>query len=190
MGSGPTPQQTQAQTNLGSLAGTGQSEMAKGITAMNNARARVSPFYQTRMNTGLPFFPAMTDFSSGTSAQAFAPARASLLRATSRYGTNMPSGYRDSMLTNLEAARGRAFDQSLTGNLMMNEQAKQGGAQGLMNTAMSTNPMAWANFGAGTNQSIMQADNMRKPNVWGTVGGLVGQGLQTAGQLGSAAMMA
>jgi hypothetical protein len=149
----------------------------------NNQGTQLSSFYGNRMNNGLPFYRSLTDYGGGNIAQAFAPVRGDIMRRTSQYGTNMPSGYRDALLTNLGAQQGRAFDSTLTDAMMANEQAKQFGASGISGQQQlaANRALAYKNLGANADQSIISAQ--QKPSTWGTIAGGVQQGLKAATML-------
>lgn len=170
---GPSDSTISTLKNIGSTAGT---QLGLGTRAINLAAAQTTPFYQQRMKNGLSFMPALTDYTAGQSAQSFAPARANIMRSTARMGTTAPSGYRDSLLNNLEAARARAYDSGITNNLMMNEQAKQAGAGGLMNTALARNPQGWAGIQGNAAMNTGQLES-QKGSWGGFLGGIAGKGL-------------
>jgi hypothetical protein len=146
---------------------------------MAGDQARTTGFYGNRMNNGLPFYRNMTDYSGGDIAQAFAPQRGQILRQTGTY-SNQPSGYRDALMTSLGAQQGRAFDSSLTQAQMANEMAKQQGAAGLQGEQQlaGNQALGYGSLGANANQSILNAP--QRPGVWGTLGGIARQGVQTA----------
>jgi len=175
-------QKNRAAGQLSGLGGTAQDRMNQQYAQMQGTQGQVTPFYTGRMNNGLPFYRNLTDYNSGAIAQAFAPARADIYRRTGQY-TNMPSGYRDALINNLNAQQGRAFDSSLTQAMMANEMAKQQGAAGLMGQEQFAGNQAlqYGGLGAGANQAILNAQ--QKPSVWGTLGGLGMQGLKTAGAM-------
>jgi hypothetical protein len=164
------------------LSATENQNMKLAQQQQQQARNLAFPYFQSRLAGGLPFFNSMTDFTSGQNAQAFAPARAQILRDTSRYGTNMPSGYRDSLLAGLDANRARGFDQGLMQNLMLQETAKNNAAQGIMGQQQLANPLGWAGAQGSANQSIMQAP-LSSPGIGGILGGIAGAGLGAAGSI-------
>lgn len=124
------------------------------------------------MTNGLPYFNQMTDAASGTTARAFAPARAQLYQQLgSQQG--LPSGYRDQALTDLNTQQAQAFDQQLQGALGANFGAQQAGASGLLGQAQIANPQSFYAGAAGANQSIMQAP-LQKPGLGGLLGGVAG----------------
>jgi hypothetical protein len=145
---------------------------------MLRQQQQLNPFYQGRMMNGLPFYRNLTDYNAGNIAQAFAPARADIFRRTSQY-TNMPSGYRDMLINNLNAQQGRAFDSSLTQAMMMNEMAKQQGAAGLQGQEQiaGNQGLQYAGLGAQANQSLLGAP--QKPTTAGTIGGMTMQVAKT-----------
>ena len=134
----------------------------------------VSPFYQDRATNGLPYYQNLIDQTSGTSAQAFAPARAALNR---RLGAQpgLPSGFREGATRDLDEAQAQNFDQGLVGAQAAQEEAKQRGIQGL---AEVNNPMPYYSGAMGGNQAVMNA-NLRKPGWGGVLGGVAG-GLASA----------
>ena len=177
MGGGPSSEQKQAaasQANLtNQLAGTANRQEQ----FMENQQNKVNPFYTSRMNNGLPYMNALTDSAGGTTARAFAPARASLMQ---RLGSQpgLPSGFREQAMQDLDSQQASAFDQNLVGALAANEQAKQAGASGLLGQAQIANPMGYYSGAMGGNSSIMQAP-LQRPGMAGVLGGLAG-GLASA----------
>lgn len=140
--SGETSQERAARESQLATANT-----LNGIASSNNAQQQeifktIKPFGTSRMNAGLPFFHALTDFAAGTNAQAAAPARARLLRSLGSQ-SSLPSGFREGALSDFENQRARQFDQGLTSNLFANEQAKQQGAQILSGQAGQLNPLGF-----------------------------------------------
>jgi hypothetical protein len=178
-------QKNQAAGQLSGLGGTAQTNMGQQYGQMQQNQQQVTPFYQNQMKTGLPFYRSMTDYSGGDVARAFAPARADILRRTSQM-TNMPSGYRDALLNNLNAQQGTAFDSQLRQAMMANQMAKEQGAAGLQGQEQIAGGqgLGYGQLGAGANQAILQAP--QKPSVWGTLGGLAMQGMKTAGAIAGA----
>jgi hypothetical protein len=175
MGGGPTQQQKEAATSQAALSGTENAAMKQAMDQQQQARSLAMPFYQSRLSGGLPFFNALTDYNSAQNAQAYAPARAAIYRQTSQYN-NLPSGYRDSLLNNLNAAQGRSFDSGLTQNLMLNETTKNNAAAGITGQQQLSNPLGWAGAQGTANNSIMNAP-LQGPNVLGILGGVAGAGL-------------
>jgi hypothetical protein len=178
----------QKNTAAGNLAGTGTTGVQnqnQQYNLMRGAQTGTTGFYGGEMNNGLPFYRNLTDYGSGTVAQAFAPQRAALLRQTGTY-SNLPSGYRDALMTNLGAQQGRAFDSTLTQAMMANQLAKQQGAAGMQGEQQiaGNTALGYGSLGAGANQALLNAP--AKPTPWGTLGGLAMQGMQTAGQIAQA----
>lgn len=177
MGGGPSSEQKAAaasQTNLtNQLAGVANRSQ-NFLEAQQN---KVNPFYTSRMQNGLPYFNALTDAAGGTTAQAFQPARAQLMRSLgSQQG--LPSGFREGAMNDFNENQAQAFDQNLIGALGANEQAKQAGASGLLGQAQLANPQGYFGAALGGNQSIMNAP-LQRPGMAGVLGGLAG-GLASA----------
>lgn len=177
MGGGPSKQQQAAANSQAQLTNQLGQTAAKQEQFFENQQNAVNPFYQSRMQNGLPYMNQLTDASSGLTARAFAPARQQLLQ---QLGTQqgLPSGFREQALTDLNSQQGQAFDQQLLGGLQANEQAKQQGAAGMLGQAQLANPMGYYSGAMGGNQSIMQAP-LQKPGLGGLLGGVAG-GLASA----------
>lgn len=175
-------QKNQAAAGQAGIAGTAGGNMGTQNAQFTADQGGATNFYNNQMTQGLPFYRNLTDYSSGTTAQAFAPQRAAILRQTNQYA-NMPSGYRDALLTSLGAQQGRAFDQSLTQNMMANYLAKQQGAAGLTGQQQlaGNQALGYGGLATGANQSILQAP--QAPSTLGTIGGLALGGLQAASGL-------
>ena len=179
MGGGPSSEQknaAQAQANLTNQLGQTAGKQEQFLEKQQNV---VNPFYTSRMQNGLPYYNALTDIQNGTTAQAFAPARANLLRQMGP-SNGLPSGFRQQALTDLDAQQARAFDQNLVGAMGANEQAKQAGASGLLGQAQIANPTGYFNSALQGNSSIMQAP-LQRPGIGGILGGIAGG---AAGALG------
>jgi hypothetical protein len=172
----------QLNTAVGSQAGLAKSSnqtMLDQQGKMAAAQGRTTDFYGNQMRTGLPFYNALTDYASGTNAQAFAPARAQILRQTSQYG-NLPSGYRDSLLASLGGQQARSFDSTLVQNMMANQMAKNQGAAGMMGQQQLAGQQAlgYGGLQGNANQSVLNAP--QKPGWAGVLGGVAQSGLQAA----------
>jgi hypothetical protein len=178
-------QKNTAAGNLANMATTATGNMNQQYGQGQQAGQAATGFFANRLANGLPGYRNMTDFSSGDIAQAYAPIRADLMRRTGGY-TSTPSGYRDALFTNLGAQQGRAFDSTLMQARMANEMAKQQGAAGMQGEQQiaGNQALGYGSLGAGTNQSLLYGPS--KPTAWGTVGGLLQQGMQTAGDLAKA----
>jgi len=127
----------------------------------------VNQFYTDMMKNGLgqPLMNQLTDFKGGTTAQAYAPARAQLAQRLSRM-SGLPSGFATQAGTDLDANQARAFDSNMIQNLLMNQQAKQQGAQGL-------NPLAFGSQAQQGYSGVMQMP--QQPSMLGSVlGGALG----------------
>ena len=178
MGGGPSQEQknaAQSQANLDNQLGQAFGRQEQFSEAQQQ---KVNPFYTQLMNQGLPYFSALTDAASGTTAQGFAPARAQLEQQLGQSPNALPSGFATGARTDLAAQQGRAFDQTLQQSLGANLQAKQQGAAGLLGQAQIANPTAYSGQALQGNQSIMQAP-LARPGLGGLLGGLAG-GLASA----------
>lgn len=177
-GGGVDPNQVnRAGGNLLNIGGTATTGMGTQQQAADVAAGYVTPYWKNQLYQGLPWYKAATDFAGGTTAQAFAPGRANILRQTSTYA-NTPSGYRDALLTNWNANQANAYDNSRTQLLMMNQQAKEQAAAGLQGQQQigQNAALAYGNLGAGANQAVLNA-----PQRGGILQGLAG----AAGGVGS-----
>jgi hypothetical protein len=174
-GGGPSDQEKKAAQSQLDL-----SKQLGNIASGNQAQQQqifntIKPFGTSRMNNGLPFANALSDYSAGTNARAFAPARAHLEQYLNK-SPGGPSGYKAQVLGDFEANRARGFDQAQTGNLFSNEQAKQQGAQILSGQASQLNPLGY--FQA-TQQGFnpQQYSGMRSPGLAGAIGGIAGSAI-------------
>lgn len=178
MGGGPSSEQRQA---AASQADATQQSLAAGKDAAQFQKDqinKITPFATDRLNNGLPFYGDLTDYAGGTSAKAWAPAKAAALRrldsTDSFYGT--PSGYKEATLGDIDASRARDFDSNLTNAMFSNEQSKQDAARLLTGQAQLVNPQSWYNTGMQGNQSILQAP-LQSPGLGGLIGGIAGGAL-------------
>jgi hypothetical protein len=177
-GGGPSSTQQQAQQQTlqnaqqeGALAG----QSAQKFNALGST---VSPFYQSEMTNGLPFYNNLTDFTSGTTAQAYAPAKASYLRGEASMGA-LPSGSKGAGLNDINEAEANTFNNNLVGNMFANQQVKQQGAAGTAGLMQAYNPAA---FYGGSTSAGSSASQPLQPayNPWmGVLGGAV-QGAASA----------
>lgn len=155
-----------------SLAGTGVQNQQQQYGQFAGDQKAVTAFNTNRMNNGLPFYRNLTDYNAGTVAQAYAPARAQLLRNTSQY-SNMPSGYRDALLNNLNSQQARTFDSTLSQSMMANELAKQQGMAGLQGEQQIAGNQALGYGGQALNANSSLFGGPRKTGVGGAIGGAV-----------------
>ena len=172
MGGGPSREQknaAQAQANLSNQLGSTAAQEQQFKEAQQN---KVNPFYTGMMNNGLPYYNALTDAQSGVTAQAFAPARAQLMRSMGAQA-GLPNGFRQQALTDLDSQQARAFDANLQSAMGQNFAAKQAGASGLLGQAQIANPLGYYSGALQGNQSIMQAP-LARPGIAGVLGGLAG----------------
>ena len=178
MGGGPSQEQknaAQSQANLTNQLGQTFGKQEAFSEAQQN---KANPLYSSLTQNGLPYFNALTDATSGTTAQAFAPAKAQLERSLGQQGNALPSGFATGARTDLASQQARAFDQTQQSALGANLQAKEQGAAGLIGQAQVANPTAYSGQAISGNQSIMGAP-LAKPGLGGLLGGLAG-GLASA----------
>lgn len=177
-GGGPSStQQAAAGQQLSNAQQEGQLA-GQSAQKFNSLYGQAQPFYSSEMTNGLPFYNNLTDFTSGTVAQAYNPAKANFLRSTSTMGA-LPSGFKSAGMNDINEAEGKTFDSSLVNNMMANFATKQGGAAGLAGLMQAVNPAA---FYGGSSASAGSAMQPLQPqaNPWmGVLGGAV-QGASSA----------
>lgn len=141
------------------------------------------PFLSNLVQNGLPFMPQLQDYSSGTTAQSFAPAQASLNRSLAGEGSTLPSGFAEQAHNNLNAQEGQAFDQNQVQNLMLNQQAKTQAASML-------NPAQYFSGASGSNSSILSAPPVQSGGIGNWLGGALSGAISgAAGNAGLAALL-
>ncbi len=172
MGGGPSQSQKDAAAAQAKLDTQSAQNSADAMNIVKQQYQKISPFATSRMNNGLPAYNALTDYASGTNAQAFAPAHAALLRQMKNYGT-MPSGFKTQALSDFDARRAMGYDSMLAQNLMADEQARNGGAGMLVGQQQIANPIGWAQTAGSGNNSIMGAP-LASPGLGGLLGGVMG----------------
>lgn len=167
---GPNDTQKRAQAQLASNAQQ-EGQLANwGGGKFQSLYGQAQPFYSSEMKNGLPFYNNLTDFNAGTTAQAFAPAKADFLRRSAGMGS-LPSGFRATGMNDINEAQGKAFDSNLVNNMMANWQAKQQGAQGLTGLMQTVNPAA---FYGGSSTAANAAEQPLQPGYHPWLAGLAG----------------
>ncbi len=178
MGGGPSSTQKAAQQQqLSNAQQEGQLANQSG-GKFNALYGQTQPFYTSEMTNGLPFYNNLTDFTSGTTAQAYAPAKAAFLRQSSTMGA-LPSGSKAAGMNDINEAQAKTFDSNLVNNMFAQQQAKQQGAAGLAGLMQTVNPAA---FYGGSSSAAQSASQPLQPafNPWmGVLGGAV-QGAASA----------
>lgn len=160
---GPSRQQKEAAAAQTDISNT-LSGIAKGREAFQG------PFLKSRVQGGLPFLNQFTDFSGGALARSIAPQRAQLLSRLNRFGTALPSGFREQTLTDLGTRQARAFDDQIIQGLLLDEETRARAA-GL------ANPLGFftgAQQGFGSILNMPQQPNPLGSILGGAVGGLIG----------------
>lgn len=112
------------------------SEIAKRETALGPLEA----FAKGRLNTGLPEFNQLKDFSKGVVAQNSAPARGGVIRRLASGGLKLTDPSAQGILSDFDASRSRAYDANFMDLLRQNEAAKQSAASNLAAVGSARNP--------------------------------------------------
>jgi hypothetical protein len=173
MGGGPTQLQKDAASRDAALA-TKEGQVADQRNAREQEQYNlIKPYATSRLQNGLPFMNAMNDYAGGSTARAFAPARANLMRRTSMYGSALPSGFQQGALSDLDSQQAHAYDQNLMQNMLTNEQAKSEAARLLTNQQQIANPLGFYGAAGTTNQNIMNSP-LQSPGLLGLLGGAIG----------------
>lgn len=178
-GGGPSKEQKAAATAQANLANTSAANATQAQQQVQDQYKKIDPFATNRMNNGLSYNNALTDFASGQNAQAYAPAGAALNRSLTNYGS-LPSGFATQAHSDFNANRARGFDASLTQNLAANDLAKTNAAGMLVGQQQIAAPQGWTQAASQGNNSVMNAP-LATPGAMGAIGGLMGS-------LGSAAI--
>jgi hypothetical protein len=173
MGGGPDQRQISAANREAQIA-----QQQNAIAQQRNARENeifglVKPYYLSRMNNGLPFMNAMTDYEGGTNARSFIPERNQLLTKLNRQGNMLPSGFREGVMADFDARRAQGFDDRMKNLLLLNETAKNNAAQAMTGQQQLANPLGWFQGASQSNNSIMQAP-LQSPGMGGMLGGIAG----------------
>ncbi len=171
-GGGPSSEQKAAAKSQAALDTQSAENSKEGMQIQKEQLAKINPFATSRMNNGLPFYGALTDYASGTNAQAFAPAHAALLRHMKNYGS-LPSGFKTQALADFDAQRAMGYDSMMAQNLSADEQARNNAAGMLVGQQQIANPIGWAQTAGSGNSSIMNAP-LASPGLSGLIGGLAG----------------
>lgn len=173
MGGGPSSAQKAAQKQTLQNAQQEGQLANQSADKFNSLYGQVSPFYTAEQNNGLPFYNNLTDFSSGTTAQAYNPAKAAFLRQSSTMGP-LPSGFKAGGLNDINEAQAHDFDSSLVNNMFANYQAKQAGAAGNTGLMQVVNPAAFYGGSTSAAGSGMQPLQPQANPTLGLVGGIAG----------------
>jgi hypothetical protein len=170
-GGGPSSEQKAAaasQANLSSQLGQTAQQHEQFF---ENQQNKANPFYQSRMDNGLPYYNAATDQAGGITAGAFQPARAAL--ETNVIVRESTLRFRRCLIPRSRYRSGPQYDDNLMAILDANERAKQAGASGILGQAQLSNPLGYYQGSMQGNQSILQAP-LQKPGLAGMLGGLAG----------------
>lgn len=199
---GPSQQQTQAADQQLALeqqmagiyapAATAESKLTGDLSgAFEKGQSLTEPFYSNLLENGLPYFGAESDYSSSGIGKQFNAAKARLDSSLAGSGSNLPSGYKDQLESDLSTNFGEAFDQNMQQLLQQQTAAKMAGEQGLSPLGFASTA-AGANSGllnagptaVGANQSVMNAPLQN--NFWSNLlGGVLGAGGTAVGGMGA-----
>lgn len=161
-GGGPSSTQKQAQQQQLSNAKQEGALADESAGKFNALYGQTQPFYTQEMQNGLPFYNNLTDFASGTTAQAYAPAKAAYLRQESTMGA-LPSGSKAAGMNDINESQAKTFDSNLVNNMFAQQQAKQAGASGLSGLMQTVNPAAFyggsTSAAGGATQPLQAAQN-------------------------------
>lgn len=174
-GGGPSDSQKQAAASQAQLNQQDMQTQQQMLQMYKDQYAKVNPFETNRMNNGLPYFNALTDYTNGTNAQAFKPAYAALSQRISANGA-LPSGFGQQLTSDLDAQKARSFDSGMTNNLALNDTAKTNAAAALVGQQQLSNPLGWSQAVTQGNSAIMNAP-LASPGIGGMLGGMAGAAL-------------
>lgn len=175
-----SPEQTAAISAQNQLVSTMTPLMQEEAGRRRQAFTAAFPYMTSRVAGGDPNTAAYADYAGGTNAQAYAPARARVLRyldAPGRmYGAG-PSGSKAQTIADFEATRARDFDSKLSGILANNEKAKQDAAKMLMGQQTISNPVPYGQVAGNANASIINSSYADPGSPGFDFGGLLGAGM-------------
>jgi len=170
VGGGPSQAQNNAANAQANLANEEGKAAEDQLNFVKGQEAKIDPFATSRLNNGLPFFNALTDYTGGLTGQSFAPAKAALARRFSTMSA-LPSGMKEQSTNDLNAQEARSFDGNLANNLFANEQAKNNAAALLTGQEQIASPASYFSGAMQGNSSIMNAP-LASPGLGGLFGGI------------------
>jgi hypothetical protein len=172
-GGGPSSQQKAAQAQTLQNAQQEGQLATQSADKFNGLYGDVNPFYTSEMNHGLPFYNNLTDFNSGTTAQAYNPAKAAFLRQSSTMGA-LPSGFKAGGMNDINEAQAHDFDAQQVNNMFAQYQAKQAGAAGKTGLMQVVNPAAFYGGSTSAAGAGMQPLQVQPNQLMGVLGGVAG----------------
>ena len=107
----------------------------------NQAFGLALPEEENIATQGTGILPQLTDLSSGTTAQGFAPAQGSLDRNLASAGINQDSAAGVQAQNDLNAQEGNSLTGNLLTQLMNNFAAKSGATSNMLNFGQAQNPL-------------------------------------------------
>jgi hypothetical protein len=173
IGGGPSSQQKAAQAQTLQNAQQEGQLATQSADKFNGLYGDVNPFYTSEMNHGLPFYNNLTDFNSGTTAQAYNPAKAAFLRQSSTMGA-LPSGFKAGGMNDINEAQAHDFDAQQVNNMFAQYQAKQAGAAGKTGLMQVVNPAAFYGGSTSAAGAGMQPLQVQPNQLMGVLGGVAG----------------
>lgn len=158
-GGGPSQTQKQAQQSQANLANT-----MSGIFSQN--QAVTNPALTNVAQNGLPFMSTgVTPYTTESTAQSFAPAKAQLATQLGNMGP-LPSGFATSAASRVNEAQAQQNDSQLLQNNLLNFNAK-------MQALGMLNPLGYASGAQQGFNSVIQAPV--QPSTFGSIfGGALG----------------
>jgi hypothetical protein len=171
-GGGPSSEQRAAAASQATLSTKLGNQADQNQASVNENMAAIKPYAMSRLNNGLPFFPALTDNLNGVLARSYQPARAANERRLASFG-NLPSGFAEQSRRDLDTSQARDYDSQLVQNLLMNEQSKSDASRVLTNQAQVLNPLGYFSGAQQGNNTILQAP-LQRPGLAGLLGGFAG----------------
>lgn len=148
-----------------------QTDISRELAGLFRERSGLqTPFLSKRVKGGLPFRGALMDFSGGTQARSFAPAKGALERRLAGFGGSLPSGFREQARSDFESGRARAFDDTMVRNLLLDEETRFRAADALNPLGFSSG----AQQGFGSILSIPGQPSPASSILGGALAGLAG----------------
>lgn len=155
-----------------------QADAAAQQAAIAKSRNDVQqPFETNLVKNGLPYLPQLLDYSSGTLAKSYAPARAAMNRNLAGFGDVLPSGFKTQTDTDFSSNEANAFDTNTINALQQNEATKE-------NAAAQLNPLGYYQGSTGANSSILSAPAVSTGGIGNFLGGAASGLISAAGNAG------
>ena len=160
MGGGPKKKAKQAGVRQGEI-----STQLGDIATQQNALQM--PFIKSRIEGGLPFLSQLLDFQGGTLARSAGPLRNQLNQRLSRFGSDLPSGFKEQSLIDFDSNLARTFDDQVVRALLLDEETRARAA-GMLN------PLGFFGGALQGNQSIFNSQAFNNQGFGSVIGGALG----------------